>query len=349
MDIKVSIIVPVYNVEKYLNRCVDSILMQTLIEIEIILIDDGSTDNSNAICDKYQKVDKRIKVIHIQNSGPSSARNIGIIEAKGEYIGFVDGDDFIEKEMYEQLYYYAKLFDSQMCCSSYYYDKPDSTFIVELPLESKKTLDRNFISSTLLKNIAQCNDSGLFSLCNKIYKKEFILQQNILMDEVRDHGEDWVFNLELYKRYSNITYIDKPFYHYLQTESGLYTKYRESFFALCLDGRIRILDLFMLYGLSPNDYIKRSIKFYYEFINQIEKIFTYTSDRNKRKKLIYEIILNNYVRKCCDEILNMNSECLTQNSMSRKDKVLPFIIKYIPAALIYWIFNNASFRARFFL
>ena len=102
--ILVSIIVPVYNVEKYLERCLDSLINQTLKDIEIILVDDGSTDDSGNICDKYAKKDKRIKVIHKENGGLSDARNIGLSIANGRYLQFVDSDDFIHKQMIEILY-----------------------------------------------------------------------------------------------------------------------------------------------------------------------------------------------------------------------------------------------------
>ena len=103
-SIRVSVIVPVYNREKYLHQCVDSIVAQTLKEIEIILVDDGSTDDSPAICDEYAAKDSRVKVIHKQNAGMGVAYNTGMAEAKGEYIGFVESDDWIEPEMYEELY-----------------------------------------------------------------------------------------------------------------------------------------------------------------------------------------------------------------------------------------------------
>ena len=100
----ISIIVPVYNVEKYLEKCIDSILNQSYQNLEIILIDDGSTDNSGSICDEYKKKDQRVQVIHQKNQGQSSARNAGLNIAKGSYIGFVDSDDWIEQNMYEKLY-----------------------------------------------------------------------------------------------------------------------------------------------------------------------------------------------------------------------------------------------------
>ena len=100
----ISIIIPVYNVEQYLSRCIDSVINQTYKNLEIILIDDGSTDDSGEICDEYALKDNRIKVMHKQNGGVSSARNEGLDISKGNYIGFIDSDDFIEKDMYEFLY-----------------------------------------------------------------------------------------------------------------------------------------------------------------------------------------------------------------------------------------------------
>lgn len=101
---EISIIVPVYNVEKYLKKCIDSILTQTFEDFELILVDDGSPDNSGAICDQYAKKDTRVRVIHKENGGLSSARNAGIEVAQGKYLGFVDSDDYIAKDMYELLY-----------------------------------------------------------------------------------------------------------------------------------------------------------------------------------------------------------------------------------------------------
>ena len=104
MNELISVVVPVYNVENYLEKCVSSITNQTYKNLEIILVNDGSKDNSGAICDDLAKNDSRIKVIHKENGGLSDARNTGINVATGEYIGFVDSDDWIERDMYEQLY-----------------------------------------------------------------------------------------------------------------------------------------------------------------------------------------------------------------------------------------------------
>lgn len=119
-NVLISVIVPVYNVEEYLPRCVDSILAQTYQNLEIILVDDGTKDASDKICDDYAAKDPRIKVIHKENGGLSSARNAGIDIAKGEYLGFVDSDDWIEPEMYEHMLRLAKKYDVKLVCAGRY-------------------------------------------------------------------------------------------------------------------------------------------------------------------------------------------------------------------------------------
>lgn len=115
----ISVIVTAYNVEPYLRQCLDSLLAQTFEAIEFLVVDDGSTDGSGQICDEYEKRDQRIRVIHRPNGGPSAARNAGIEVARGEYIGYVDGDDWIEPEMYEQMYHACRESNAQMAICSY--------------------------------------------------------------------------------------------------------------------------------------------------------------------------------------------------------------------------------------
>ena len=114
---KVSIIVPVYNSERYINRCVDSLIGQTLSDIEILLVDDGSSDNSSAICDEYAVKDNRIKVFHQKNAGAGAARNTGLEHAQGEYIGFVDSDDYVDINMYETLFCAAEKYNADFVTS----------------------------------------------------------------------------------------------------------------------------------------------------------------------------------------------------------------------------------------
>ena len=116
----ISVIIPVYNVDKYLERCIDSVIVQTYSNLEIILVDDGSNDDSGIICDRYAKFDDRIKVIHKKNGGVSSARNEGIKYCNGKYIGFVDSDDYIDSTMYEYLYNLLISNDADISCCDFF-------------------------------------------------------------------------------------------------------------------------------------------------------------------------------------------------------------------------------------
>ena len=120
MNNLISVIIPVYNVEQYLSKCLDSVVNQTYKNLEVILVDDGSTDNSGKICDEFALKDNRIIVIHKSNGGLSSARNEGLKFAKGQYVGFVDSDDYIEIGMYEKLLEVSLKYGSDVVCSNYY-------------------------------------------------------------------------------------------------------------------------------------------------------------------------------------------------------------------------------------
>lgn len=178
---KISIIVPVYKVEKYLHRCIDSILSQSFTDFELILVDDGSPDNCGKICDEYEEKDSRIRVFHKENGGVSSARNLGLDNARGEWIAFIDSDDYVEKDYLSQLFFYAK--------------QGNTDFVVILNT-IKDHIDEDFV-------ILQPNNySQLFSCYrlhnygspwSKLYKSK-IIKNNHLQFNVKIHfGEDMIF------------------------------------------------------------------------------------------------------------------------------------------------------------
>ena len=183
---KVSIVVPVYNVEKYLDRCMESLVNQTLKDIEIILVDDGSPDNCPQMCDEWAKKDDRIVVIHKENGGLSSARNAGIKLAKGQYIGYIDSDDYAELNMFEILYNCAKENDVDFVMSDYWRNKQSGEKI-------KKTLDirEGYYSKSDIENeiypmliMRKSVDYGpLLSVWHCLYKTDFIKDNNLYFDE----------------------------------------------------------------------------------------------------------------------------------------------------------------------
>ena len=212
MNSLVSVIVPVYNVEKYLDKCIKSILNQKYRNIEIILVDDGSTDSSGSICDSYAKKDDRIKVIHKKNGGLSSARNTGIDEAKGEYIGFVDSDDYIDEDMYETMV--KKLIDNNsdiVICSK----------VIEY--SNGKILKNNYKEKLIKDNIEglkQLNSYKVFdmSACDKLYK--ISLFKNIRFPFGKK-CEDYYTMFKLISKCKKILYIPNCYYHYFQRENSI--------------------------------------------------------------------------------------------------------------------------------
>lgn len=170
---KISIIVPVYNVEKYLEKCVRSILAQTFTDFELILVDDGSPDSSGAMCDQFAEQDQRVKVIHKENGGLSDARNAGIEIATGEYLGFVDSDDYIADDMYELLYTNIVKEDADLSICGIY-----DVYEGKEPVEKQQqyiVLDK----VAAMKMILEAKVVSVHAV-NKLYKKKFLKISNTL-------------------------------------------------------------------------------------------------------------------------------------------------------------------------
>lgn len=202
-----SVIIPVYNVEKYLDKCVQSVVDQTYSDLEIILVDDGSTDSSGMLCDNWKEKDRRISVIHKNNGGLSSARNTGIAAAKGDFISFIDSDDFIESEMYETMIY-AQLRSGKdiSCCGRIVdvwgkYEKEEFVISKETVYTQEET-----IKQILLLNIIDV------SSCDKIYKST--LFENLRYPEGKI-SEDAAIIFDLVKASNGFVHVGKPFYHYI--------------------------------------------------------------------------------------------------------------------------------------
>ncbi len=209
----ISVIVPIYNVEKYLNRCIDSIINQTYKNLEIILVDDGSPDNCPKICDEYAKKDDRIKVIHKENGGLSDARNKGIKIASGEYIGFVDSDDYIDEKMYEYLLKLIK--DNNAEISVCGYKKVYSEEIEYISYGKDTVLDTTEGLKTLLYN----NDVGNY-VWNKLFLTSSFKENNIEFPKGKIM-EDILTTYKLYEKANRIAIGTDEFYNYVQRENSI--------------------------------------------------------------------------------------------------------------------------------
>lgn len=250
MRIKISIIVPVYNVENYVSNCITSLLKQTYENIEIILVDDGSLDNSGKICDEYAKKDERIKVIHQKNAGVSAARNRGIEVATGDYIGFVDSDDYVSEEMYEHLLSVClnNNVDIAQCDRVYTEKLYTEREKIENTSEKVYIINRQKALHELL-----CSRSVRSSLWSKLYKKE--LFDGVRLDPRLVSGEDGIANYQLISKTDKIAVSEKAYYYYYRRPGS------------CTTGPInekiyKSIEIFQDYANSEkNKKLKKSWKF----------------------------------------------------------------------------------------
>lgn len=216
---KVSIIVPVYNVEKYLRECIESILAQTYKTYELILVDDGSPDLCPIICDEYARIDKRIKVIHKENGGISSARNLGLKEANGDYILFVDSDDYIEKNMLFNLVNIASATNADIVQCNYIRTKRGYKFENIDNSRYKYSMEDN---TDAIKSLITWEGKTDSIVWNKLYKRSVI--GNVLFDEMLCMNEDTMFNLIVYQVAKVIVILNAVSYAYVINENSIITK-----------------------------------------------------------------------------------------------------------------------------
>lgn len=224
----VSIIVPVYNVEKYLKKCVLSIINQSYKKIEIILVDDGSKDKSGLICEELAKRDSRIKIIHKSNGGPSSTRKAGLEKALGEYVLFVDSDDWIDEETIQYLLKVAIINNSDCVCFSYIREYEGKSSIVSQNVSSKDIHRRLFGLINNELKYPQKMDS-ISSCCMKLYSIRCAREGEYFDAKLYANAEDTLFNIYALNKANNCIFEDKPFYHYRKYNAQSLTNlYREN-------------------------------------------------------------------------------------------------------------------------
>lgn len=212
MEALISVIIPVFRVEAYLRRCMDSVLAQTYERMEIILVDDGSDDGCPAICDEYAEKDSRVKVIHQKNAGLSGARNMGIDQAKGNYLAFVDSDDYLSPEFLERLYTACIETGSDMSVCRWEYVKGEA-----IP-EGGSGKTQTFTGRQMLANLYIPDGAYFVVAWNKLYKRE--LFDNIRYPLGRIH-EDEATTYRIYHQVRKAAYVDASLYGYFVTPSSI--------------------------------------------------------------------------------------------------------------------------------
>lgn len=326
---KISVIVPIYNVEKYLNKSLDSLVNQTLEDIEIILVNDGSTDNSQSIIDKY-KSEYPDKIISLQktNGGMSDARNYGLEFATGEYISFIDSDDYVDKNMLEAMYKKAKEKDYEIvyCNTNIVY--PNNILKKQAEL------------TTSTESLSLSDKKDLILNCypvvwNKIYKKDFLL--NVDLEEDGLFKKDvWFEDARmLYKLIPNTTssaYVDGYFYNYIQRPKSITYTYSER-----LNDIITNLDNIIDYYIKNNLYDEYKDELEYTYVRYM--FATYIKRLAKCKD--YQIFINGYKninKKLSDKFPNYKKNKYLQNK-SPKNIYLKNFNKLF-ATLVYFTEKN---------
>ncbi len=253
-NLKISIIVPVFNAEKYIDRCMDAIYAQTLTDYEIILVNDGSTDRSAEICKGYAEKDKRITLINKENGGAGSARNMGIEVSRGEYLAFPDIDDWFEKDMYETLYDIAKQKDYDIVFSGVnYYGQTDG---------EPKYLRSEYCKNIEFLTMRECREnvmelfptSCIFDVpWNKLYRRETAIKNNIRFSDTR-RCQDAMFNIDFYNAACSVATSDKAFYNYiLNTAEGVNRKFPKNYIDINIAYFTKLITILDSWGMYKGE------------------------------------------------------------------------------------------------
>lgn len=234
--VKVSIIVPIYNIEKYLEKCIKSLIFQTYNNIEIILVDDGSTDKSAIICDEFASKDKRIEVIHKENGGLSSAREAGITAATGDYVMIVDGDDWLDSHTIQSCINVLEENRNVDCVLFSYVKEFENNSIPMHVMDGTQYFSKKEAEDKIYRRLFGLSDAELshpermdnvVSCCMKLYKTEIARKGKYYDTKVVGSSEDTLFNMYALYKSGEMVYLDECFYHYRKSSTSLTNVYRK--------------------------------------------------------------------------------------------------------------------------
>ena len=332
---KVSVVVPVYNTEKYLEQCIDSITSQTLEEIEIIIVDDGSKEECAILCDKLAKADGRIKVIHKNNEGLGFARNSGIEAASGEYVGFVDSDDYIDSRMYQSLYEATLKNDSDLVVSGISF-VGGNTFgkageYIEKNYFCQDTVFNKEDMKQLLLGVVgalpcEPDDSRYgVSVCKNIFKRSLLCEKNVrFVSERKIISEDTLFMVDYIKTIEKAVGIPGAFYRYRRNDESLTKSYRKDRFEKVLiflselEAHIRDVVTKEEYQL----YFNRLIQGYGRVLCSHEIMYAY------EQKLKYSVVRERLKKICTCKLMTDALKSYPWYQLPKKQAAFAFSMKY---------------------
>lgn len=332
---KVSIVIPVYNTEKYLKQCIDSLTSQTLREIEIIIVDDGSKEECALLCDELAKNDERIKVIHKKNEGQGLARNCGIKASVGEYIGFVDSDDYVDTKMYEALYSVANENDADLVLSGISF-VGGNTFsslgeYVEKNYFDKDTIFENENIKQLILGVvgalpSEPDDSRYgVSVCKNLFKRDLLCRENIeFVSERKIISEDTIFTVDFLAHTKKAVGIPGAFYRYRRNDESFSKSYRSDRFEKILvflaelEEHIKTIVTVGEYDL----FLKRLIQGYARILCSQEIMYA------QEKKINYSTLRNRLKMICENDIVSGTLKSYPWYKLPKKQAAFAFAMKY---------------------
>lgn len=315
--IKVSIIIPIFNAEKFLNKSIRSVINQTYNNIEIILVNDGSTDNSKKICEEFLKEDKRIKLVNCENNGVSFARNLGLERSTGEYVFFLDSDDWIDQNTIEIMIKKADENDADIVKINHFntYSKgKEKINNLNLVLKEKFKTKDLIVIEPKIREYLYANTYLLNTVWGELIKKNLI--GNILFDNEVTYGEDLLFNFKVLQNSKKMIFLKNAYYHYYINSSGINQNY--DFNILCK----KIQNLNYVYGeiiKQCNEKEDISYKYIKEVIENLKKIFLTQKQLITKKQLVNEEIENSLFKTSCEKV--------NLNKISNKDKLIINMLK----------------------
>ena len=299
--ILVSVIIPVYNAELHLEKCIESLLSQTLKSCEFIFVNDGSTDKSKLIIEEFQKNDSRIILLNQENQGVSVARNQGLKMVRGNYIGFVDADDYIEMEYFENLYNEIDQSNLDGVVAKYNSTLDGHTSISKHPFNSNEIYNTEFIKNKIVPFFIK--EDKLNTIWNKLYKSEIIASNRyIQFPKGIVIGEDGLFNLLFFNQCNSIKFIDYCGYNYLEIAKSATRDASKDYFAIALQQFNYDYKNQFGVDLADDEIIKlKSLRLINTVISLVNVYFNSNFDWISRRKYVYIMISNPIIRKILND------------------------------------------------
>lgn len=315
----VSVIIPIYNVEKYLNRCVDSIINQTYSNLEVILVNDGSSDDSSTICDYYKSKDSRVIIIHKENGGLSDARNFGLDIAIGDYIMFLDSDDYIENNMIENLLMVVEENHSDVVICGYYADFVDANEQLLFSRE-QKGIKGTFMESNFCEIPLNNELIGLLGYAwNKLYRRQVITKYNLKFVKGLSLVEDIEFNAPLLSVCSKISFIESPYIHYMQRpRETLGGKFYENYYDLKKMALNSVESMLISWRRTTQEISNIKNEMNYNALKTTIRLLSKTNNYSKEEKKIY---INSLL--CNQDLLYSLKR---YNPKNTKDKIIRYLM-----------------------